>query len=372
MAGLIADLTGNATEDTGENRTLAQMPEVKKPADLLTFPEEFEAWYDDHLFLKSELVQLDSEVEATLFGELDNDQVILGTQKPWMFYSSNDGQPLETYQHTNLFTPAQLADITDNMKSLNSDLADAGIDFILMISPDKETIYGPDYMPSYITVNEGPSRTEQLIAYMAQAAPEITIVYPRDALLQAKSNLPSGVESLYYESDTHWNLAGAWIGARELLNTIAAKRGIAWTAPTITFSSNGMIPGDLQTMAQLGSDYASHAYNANQSQPYDVLGSITDDSNDEIVWLKSQGKGSSAMPVSVYLAGDSFRWNLRSFMQQFTQDSVVSSRYYFDTEDLVEQEPQVFVYQIAERYLHELSVLPGYNTMALMWPASSF
>ncbi len=373
LAGFIVNFTGNATEDTGENRTLAAMPEVHSAADLLIFPEEFEAWYDDHLFLKSELVQLDSEVEAAVFGELDNDQVILGTQKPWMFYSADDGQPLQTYQHTNLFTSDELALIAENMKNLNSDLADAGMEFILMISPDKETIYGPDYMPSYITVNEGPSRTEQLISYMAQAAPEVTIVYPRDALLEAKQNgSPSGAGALYYESDTHWNQAGAWIGARELLNAVAAKMGISWTAPILTFSPAGTVPGDLQKIAQLGSDYDSHEYTADQSEPVEVIGTITDNSNDEVVWLRSEGKGADAMPVSLYLAGDSFRWNLRSYLQEFTRASVVSSRFYFDTEDLVAREPQIFVYQIAERYLHELPLLPGYNTMALRWPESDF
>ncbi len=373
LAGLIAGLTGNTTEDTGENRTLAEMPKIEKASDLLTFPEDFQAWYDDHLFLKSELVQLDSEVEAAVFGELDNDQVILGTQKPWMFYSSNDGQPLETYQHTNLFTQSELAYIAENVKDLNSDLSDAGIQFILMITPDKETIYGADYMPSYITVNEGPSRTEQFISYMASAAPEVTIVFPRDALLTAKqTGMPQGAADLYYETDTHWNQAGAWIGARELLNAVSARTGIAWTAPTLTFSPSGTVQGDLQKIAQLGSDYDSHEYSPNQSEAVELLGTLTDLNNDELVWVKSEGKGADAMPVSLYLAGDSFRWNLRPYIQEFTTASVVSSRYYFDTEDLLEQEPQVFVYQIAERYLHELSIIPGYNTMALRWPDSSF
>jgi hypothetical protein len=52
-------------------------------------------------------------------------------------------------------------------------------------------------------------------------------------------------------------------------------------------------------------------------------------------------------------------------LKEQVQESVISSRYYFDTDDLVAEEPDVFVYMIAERYLHELTMIPGYNTMAL-------
>ena len=47
---------------------------------------------------------------------------------------------------------------------------------------------------------------------------------------------------------------------------------------------------------------------------------------------------------------------------------IITSRYYFDTEDLMTRKPDVFVYMIAERFLQELSVLPGYNTMPPQMP----
>ncbi len=377
LAGIAALATGCADQAVSqeENRTLAGFPVVERPEDFLYFPEDFEAWYQDHLFLKSSLVQWKSSLEAMVFGELDSEKVILGTKKPWLFHRSNDGQPLETYKRTNRFTQEELQKIGENLDTLREELEDAGMRFVLMITPDKEQVYGTDYMPETIGVASGPTRTEQLIAYMKEAAPKVCIVYPRDVLESAKQfsgQAPNQeVESLYYESDTHWNQAGAFIGAQELIKAIAKKTGMSGKLPQPmeekAFQWSGTVRGDLQKMVKLGRSYDSKEYIPVQPLQMEITDSVLD-GNKEVIWEKSRSLAADCLPVSVYLTGDSFRWNLSGFLQEGAERTIISSRYYFDTEDLIVQEPDVFVYMIAERYLHELSVIPGYNTMALPVP----
>lgn len=367
-AGLLMT-AANGFHVTGENRALAEFPTIHEAGDLLEFPHAFEEWFTDHLFFKNRLVAAKSWLEVNLFGELDSDKVILGNERPWLFHSSDDGQPLETYKHTNLFTDEQLAEIENNLSNLYLDLKDANIGFILMISPDKEQVYGDEYMPDWIKVQPGSGRTQQLIDYLSATLPELPVVYPRDALLRAKGTL-AGVDSLYYESDTHWNRAGAYIASEELLQAIGRLTGNSYVGRTMTFLPSEPVEGDLQRMAQLGASFDSTEYEPESHRDVSVLREIRD-VNDEAILLTSECADEAAMPVSVYLCGDSFRWNLSPWLEEGVARADIASRYYFDTEDLSMREPQVFVYMIAERYLKELSRLPGYNTAALPMPTES-
>lgn len=363
LTGGLCFLAGYGQETGEENRTLAEFPVVHEISDIQGFPEKFEAWYTDHLFLKSLFVQWKSQLEIAVFHELDSNKVILGTKKPWLFYCSDDGQPLETYRRTNRFTERELEEIAENIEMLHTDLEDAGIRFILMIVPDKEQIYGEDYMPAKITISPGPSRTEQLIEYMAENTPQIPVVYPRDNL-KAHRETYKGADSLYYESDTHWNQAGACLGMEELLGVITQQTGETMETGKGTFEKSGTRRGDLQKLASLNDTYDSQEYTLVPAPEYETT-KVIRDNNDEVIWESGISRNPQCLPVSLYLTGDSFRWNAGAYLQEAAKESVVTSRYYFDTDDLVAREPDVFIYMIAERYLHELSVIPGYNTMAL-------
>lgn len=358
LAGSV--IRGAAGEKASEeNRTLAAFPEVHSLADLDAFPDRFTAWFTDHLYWKPPLVGLKTDLELTLFSELDSDNVIAGTKKPWLFYRAKDGEPLETYKHTNLFSEEYLQRVTDNLKELAGELQELDIGFVLLIVPDKEQIYGDSYMPKRIRVLEGPNRTEQLLKYLSENAPEIRTVYPAGLL---KEKAPE--EDLYYTTDTHWNREGAYLAFGELLEALAEAEGLPAAQIPHSFMVTGAKSGDLQRLVQLGSSWDSVEKDAAEGFQLEVTDQLKD-KNDEAVREAAVSTSQNALPVRVYLTGDSFRWNLTPFVEEGFSESVVTSRYYFDTEDLVMSEPDVLVYEIAERYLHELSSIPGYNTMAL-------
>lgn len=358
--GALTELGGKETASE-ENRVLEQLPQIQSVADLEAFPAAFADYFSDHLFFKENLVSLKSMAELTLFGELDSEKVIAGTKRPWLFNCSEDGQPLQTYKKTNRFDAEELAEITANLTALQMDLADAGIDFVLMISPDKEQIYGTDYMHGSVKREEGDSRTEQFVGYLETNAPDICVVYPKDALIEAKDRLEVPV---YYESDTHWNLVGASIANEALLQAIAEMRCVDYQPQNIEITGTERKRGDLQKLVKLGSRYDSTEYLLSM-QTNAVQQEAMTDQNGEIILERSCNDAERALPVKLYLTGDSFRWNLSPLLKEGVSAATISSRYYFDPEDLVQEEPDVFVYMIAERYLHELSVIPGYNTMAL-------
>ena len=357
-------LQGGTPEDTGENRTLAAYPELKNLRDLERFPAGFEAWLNDHMPAKTALVESQSALELGLFGEMAQDKVVFGTSRPWLFNRSEDGQPLETYKRTNLFSEEELDRISQNLSEMQQDFSDAGIRMVLMISPDKEQIYGDDYMPSSVAVLENEGRTEQLIGALGKTCPSLPVVYPAELLRKGREK-----EEVYYASDTHWNRIGACIACGALVDTLAEDTGSTWPGAEAFreryhFSEKEKKAGDLQKLVRLGEEFDSTEYEAQEARTAEVS-DVSEDVRGEVIRERSSNPG--GLPLNVYLSGDSFRWNLTRFLQDGVNKSTVTSRYYLDLEDVVSQEPDVFVYMIAERYLHELDRIPGYNTQALTY-----
>ena len=357
-------LQGGTPEDTGENRTLAAYPELKNLRDLERFPAGFEAWLNDHMPAKTALVESQSALELGLFGEMAQDKVVFGTSRPWLFNRSEDGQPLETYKRTNLFSEEELDRISQNLSEMQQDFSDAGIRMVLMISPDKEQIYGDDYMPSSVAVLENEGRTEQLIGALRKMCPSLPVVYPAELLRKGREK-----EEVYYASDTHWNRIGACIACGALVDTLAEDTGSTWPGAEAFreryhFSEKEKKAGDLQKLVRLGEEFDSTEYEAQEARTAEVS-DVSEDVRGEVI--RERSTNPEGLPLHVYLSGDSFRWNLTGFLQDIVNKSTITSRYYLDLEDVVSQEPDVFVYMIAERYLHELDRIPGYNTQALTY-----
>ena len=357
-------LQGGTPEDTGENRTLAAYPELKNLRDLERFPAGFEAWLNDHMPAKTALVGSQSALELGLFGEMAQDKVVFGTSRPWLFNRSEDGQPLETYKRTNLFSEEELDRISQNLSEMQQDFSDAGIRMVLMISPDKEQIYGDDYMPSSVAVLENEGRTEQLIGALRKMCPSLPVVYPAELLRKGREK-----EEVYYASDTHWNRIGACIACGALVDTLAEDTGSTWPGAEAFreryhFSEKEKKAGDLQKLVRLGEEFDSTEYEAQEARTAEVS-DVSEDVRGEVI--RERSTNPEGLPLHVYLSGDSFRWNLTGFLQDSVSKSTITSRYYLDLEEVVSQEPDVFVYMIAERYLHELDRIPGYNTQALTY-----
>lgn len=289
--------------------------------------------------------------------------VIKGKTAPWLFFGANDGQPMETYQRTNLFTESELKRVSSVVGSLAADLNAEGIQLILLIAPDKEEVYGPEYMPERYKVLDNEGCTRQFINYMNTVYPDIPVLYPLEELNEAKTEFEN-VSSLYYESDTHWNMAGGFVGARTLLEQIAKSTGMLYAhlPQTKSFYNAYTRKGDLQIYAKLGAGYDCVEYS-----PTTAYASQTTElhsADNDTTMIKAVSTSEGAMPLNVWLVGDSFRHALTGYLQEAVEQSTIINRYYFDPDLMMQDKPDVVVYEIVERYLHQLDYIPGYNTMA--------
>lgn len=196
-----------------ENRKLAEFSDVIN-APIKKMPLYFQEYFSDHLPFKNQLMTLNSLVSITLFNTTADPRVMVGRDN-WLFFN-NIGldNPIDDVTGISVFTGDELAQIAASARRQQSVLEAKGIDFYLMIAPNKENIYA-EYLPDYVLERVAEkSRVDILAEYLMGA--DINFVYPKDDILAAKNE---GYQ-LYYKYDTHWNGLGAYLAAKDLFDLI--------------------------------------------------------------------------------------------------------------------------------------------------------
>jgi len=146
-------------------------------------------------------------------GDRVYDDMIVG-KKGWLFYTG-DGS-IDDYQKTKIFRVKRLADLQKELDRLNSDLEKKGATLLVVIPPNKSTIYS-QYMPVEIPVLGRKSQLDQFIEYMN--------LHGDTFILDLRKTLMDGsrFQPLYYKTDTHWNDIGAYYGYKEIMHVLALK-----------------------------------------------------------------------------------------------------------------------------------------------------
>jgi hypothetical protein len=142
-----------------------------------------------------------------LIGDRVFPKVIAGDDG-WLVYTAEGD--IEDYQRVGLFSEEELAQFQKNLDALSAKYAERGIELIVVVVPNKNTIY-PERVPSHVPVLGTESRLNQVIACLRARGNE-QIVDLRPALIEAKTE-----RQMYYATDTHWNDYGAYIAYAALL-----------------------------------------------------------------------------------------------------------------------------------------------------------
>ena len=131
---------------------------------------------------------------------------------PWLFMRSE--RVLEDFRRVDPFTEAELATWSEVLERRRVWLESRGSHYLVVVPPNKETVYA-EAMPPWATQAPGPSRLQQLTAYL-KATSKVTIVD-----LTAAVESKKGEGRLYNFTDTHWNDLGALAGYQEVARRLA-------------------------------------------------------------------------------------------------------------------------------------------------------
>lgn len=211
-----------------ENRTLAKFPQFIDPSGKISRKAVFgfESWFNDHIGLRSAFSRMTAAVKLGVFHSSSAPSVYVG-RKGWYYftYDNNLRIPFGDFP----LSEETLQNIADCQESIRSELEQMGIQYILVITPSKASIYPENISSQHLAVRETPIDT--LTAYL-QTHTGVTIVNTKPALLEAKAN----GEQVYFQTDTHWNTIGSYTGFRSIADTIEQVYGKDMPKIELSFS----------------------------------------------------------------------------------------------------------------------------------------
>lgn len=272
QGGSHGDSTDGSTESTGEQTA----EQVKTP--WFTALQNTLNSFTERLCARNKLIAFNSELTSLLTGGtyMESTQVLLGKNN-WLFYKTElDGHPLWDYMGINHFTDEELAAIAANLVSMRDGFNALGVDFYVTALPNKEIIY-EEYMPDTVARVDTVSRAEQLANYIWDNT-DLVYVYPKQALLDAKAE-----GQIYYQTDTHWNQKGAFVGMQQLMHEAYGVEAKNLDSVSFDITSNDLA-GDLAVIGgvadkyNIDTTYVFDADTADKAQYRDEVALVVGDS----------------------------------------------------------------------------------------------
>lgn len=232
---LLWPLVSPRMENTNtENRVLAEFPKITAETsleDLEDYPRQIEDYINDHAAFRSPFLSLNAGINLTFFRSVDNPTVIRGREN-WYFF--NGGASVEDYRGQNLFSEMDLITIASKVLETSRHFRELGVDFVVLLAPNKEGIYS-EYMPSYYTRLSEFIRYDQLTQGLRELT-DVPVIAPKSYYLENRDQL------WYFKTDTHWNAAGAFIAEQMLIETLG---GTPMALEDMELSWDYRGPGDI-------------------------------------------------------------------------------------------------------------------------------
>lgn len=333
-----------------EQRSAAEKP-VFSMESIESFPESYENYFNDTLAFRTQMIKANGLIDFFLFKEPPVDIVVIGSNR-WLFYNPNgtDGDPIADMNGTNLFSEEQLVQIANTLLDARNTLQAQEKEFIVLIAPNKESIYGKDYLPAHMVTATNKTRADQVVEYLWENT-DLNVVYPKKEILNAIETHPD--YDFYYKTDTHWNALGAYIGTRSLLESLDIY--IPNLSET-TIECTEKCAGDLVTMMGISNflKYDLYYEVSGYAEEKDVHVSFLEEGNtNNLISLSTTG----ADARSLFVIRDSYSLAMMPYLStQFNECHFVHSGSF--TPDLLRNySSDIVVVQVVERYVDHLSKL---------------
>jgi hypothetical protein len=211
-----------------EKRALARKPPARRwtlaaVPQMATLAQEWEKYFNDHFGLRKLLIGSYRLATFYLLKASPNPGIVVGQSDRagrWLFLDADvtkDGFGFEGWLGKKPYTNAELSMIAVQLKQA-VDLAQRnGVKFMIVVCPDKHTVY-PENLPGRFRAQPGTrSRLDQFWE-MAAGLKDVPMVDLRVPLWNAKQGA-----TLYHTTDTHWNFRGGFVGYQVIAKALQAQ-----------------------------------------------------------------------------------------------------------------------------------------------------
>ncbi|MBF0555527.1 MAG: hypothetical protein HQK96_13395 [Nitrospirae bacterium] len=331
-----------------EQRTLASKPRLSIE-NLTKFPDQYTQYFEDNFGFRDMLIRWNNRVKITFLKNSPIPEQVVFGRDGWLYISAI--KTLEDYRGNAPFTQDELLRIRRTLLARQRWLRDRGINYYLLIPPNKETIY-PEYLPDYINKVSGTTKIDQIIELMDNTT--FNIIDLRDTLIKAKHK-----GRLYFKTDTHWNSYGAFWGYQKIINTLRKDypRLVPMDISGFKINYTTKDGGDLYRLLSVSDLFTDDKvdftplipYKSRDSVPGDYINTYRTPANP----LIARELNDSGLP-KVVVFRDSFFMHPLSFFAEHFRRSVYVWTMAFDMDIIEKERPDVVITEIVERNLYTL------------------
>jgi hypothetical protein len=215
---MLARWTGMAPPPSAasEQRRLAPLPSLTRSAKgVAAFPAAFDEYVNDNFGYRNELMR--GYALTKVFGLHDScaSSVVVG-RDGWLFLDGRINEatdPIADARHVRPLSPEQVEVVATRFITRRDWLAALGIGYVVIIPPNKETVYA-DKLPPGFEALAGPSPLDQVSARLKGTG--IEFIDLRNDYAEARRQ----GKDVYYKTDTHWNWLGAAMAYTRLMKAV--------------------------------------------------------------------------------------------------------------------------------------------------------
>lgn len=325
-----------------ENRTLAEKPLLVKNNHFNTqIFSDYDNYLQDHLGLREVLIQLDIKNPLKIKSPINVEKAITG-KNGWYFYTDpNDGNNLMDFYKRNLMDSNQIEKISKKILNTVEWCKNQNIKCIFLIGPNKHSVYEEFYPYER---PDGITRADQITQIFNNF--DVNFVFPRDFMHSKKVEFDY---PLYYETDTHWNQAGAFITFGLLKNQLQSlfPDTIFPQIEYINYISESETYGDLLPMIKIK--------NAKSTQVnFFPIGQNNEDlytyiKNDGLNGIYTKGKNNKLPRALIYR--DSFFIALEPFVSPLFSEAEYHWKSFeaSDRDYVLKYRPDIIIFESVER-----------------------
>ncbi|MGD9973728.1 MAG: hypothetical protein AB7S77_11775 [Desulfatirhabdiaceae bacterium] len=204
-------VTPSASISQTEKRKLAEAPRLElSRKSIQSFPFQFESYFKDHFGYRDLFIFLNSYISVKWLGVSPVSGAIIG-KDGWFYWNKN--RLSEDFRGANPMTPIEMEHWKTVIEDRQEWLAAQGIEYVLGITPEKQTIY-PEYLPDHLQAQRGITRLTRLEKYLKENS-DVQLIDWKTPLLAGKRD-----QQIYYRTDTHWNFRGGFIAYQALMDRL--------------------------------------------------------------------------------------------------------------------------------------------------------
>src|SRR6266540_4995909 len=168
--------------------------------------------FQDNLYKKDLFIEKAALLRISL-GDRVFPAALLG-KEGWMEYTGKGN--LDDFQNVKKLEMGNKKNAINKMKSFYQYLKSQDITFLIVVAPNKATIY-PDKLPDELKSLSEPSRLDMLTSLLEDNDLPV-LVDLRPALQAARQD-----QDVYYKTNTHWNGYGAFVAYKEIINALGSS-----------------------------------------------------------------------------------------------------------------------------------------------------